>query len=338
MEQINLNNYEAFFLDFIEGNLDAAGEASLHSFLANNPDILNEFNELLTDQGMAELKLQANSVPTFDKKALLIDESIISFLTVDHWMCSKVEGLLNEQEAKALAHFVKEHKLDTKMAAYEAAILVAGAEGYGNKRDLKRKDGIVIPLYAKFTAAAAVGALLMGLFFTQNPTNPLETANNNLIESVKELAGKRTTYVYGSKVFESESKNSNYISSDKSNEWNDLVVELPVDVIKPDSSTYDSSFDLKDDQISHQPTDKDTVQIKVIDKNNDPFEEEDIVLVENVKGSVVEEEPFRIITNAAGNLMNRDIHYVRNLNTETDQYVAHHFKIGKFEFERKKAK
>lgn len=337
MEQINLHNYEAFFLDFIEGNLNAASEASLHSFLANNPDILNEFNELLTDQGMAELKLQVAATPSFDKQALLVDESIISLLTLDHWMCSKVEGLLSEQEAIALAHFVKENKLTAKMAAYEAAILVPDVERYGNKRDLKRKDGIVIPLYIKFSTAAAVGALLIGLFYNQNPTNSYESVNTYLIESVKELAEKRDVYDYGTKLFENASINDHQINSDHGINGNDLAVEKQIDLEKLDTSSIKSQIDLINDQITHQPLNIDTVQFKPNYKNNDPFEEE-VVLIENIKGSVVEEEPFRIITNAAGSLMNRDIHYVRNLNTETDRYVAHHFKIGKFEFERKKSK
>ena len=93
-----------------------------------------------------------------------------------------------------------------------------------------------------------------------------------------------------------------------------------------------------EDNIVHQPG-KDS--LPRIEENPiiDDFPEDDIVTVDiKDKNTIQKEEPYKIITNAAGNLLNRDVSFTRNLNTESKEYVAYQFKIGKFGFERKKSK
>lgn len=45
MTDINRDNYEAFFLDYIEGNLDAEAAEALHAFLRQNPDLRHELDD-----------------------------------------------------------------------------------------------------------------------------------------------------------------------------------------------------------------------------------------------------------------------------------------------------
>lgn len=42
---INRNNYEMYFLDYLEGNLDPVMEEELKTFLANHPDLSAELEQ-----------------------------------------------------------------------------------------------------------------------------------------------------------------------------------------------------------------------------------------------------------------------------------------------------
>lgn len=46
MEEINKNNYQAWFLDYIEGNLGEKESSGLFAFLSDHPDLMEEFEQL----------------------------------------------------------------------------------------------------------------------------------------------------------------------------------------------------------------------------------------------------------------------------------------------------
>jgi hypothetical protein len=96
MSRINLNNYEAFVLDHLEGRLNAEESAALKAFLVLHPELNvdlenNELpyleNEHTTLSGKEDLKKEPAFVPSAGKQ----DEQIISY----------IEGLLNEEQRKA---------------------------------------------------------------------------------------------------------------------------------------------------------------------------------------------------------------------------------------------
>ena len=45
-ETININNYESFYIDFLEGNLSVEMKALFEQFLENNPDLIEEDMDL----------------------------------------------------------------------------------------------------------------------------------------------------------------------------------------------------------------------------------------------------------------------------------------------------
>lgn len=97
MESINLSNYEAFLLDYFEGNLNAAYTAELKRFAALNPELGIDFD------GMELPKIQPSEL-AFDLKISLKKEhqdfeheKVISFL----------EGLLGEIEAEDFENELK---------------------------------------------------------------------------------------------------------------------------------------------------------------------------------------------------------------------------------------
>ena len=49
--KINRNNYEAFFIDYLEGNLDEKMVDDFIEFLQQNPDLKEELSVMRFDKG-----------------------------------------------------------------------------------------------------------------------------------------------------------------------------------------------------------------------------------------------------------------------------------------------
>ncbi|MBK9190552.1 MAG: hypothetical protein IPM77_03080 [Crocinitomicaceae bacterium] len=107
MEKINKHNYEAYFLDYLEGNLSAEEKADLFAFLEENPALKNELDLELND-----LTLDPSSLIFADKNKLKAeDESIISLNNAEVWMIESVEKNLNASKQKELDDFIEKHQL-----------------------------------------------------------------------------------------------------------------------------------------------------------------------------------------------------------------------------------
>ena len=70
--KINRNNYEIFFLDYHEGNLDAAKLEELLIFVENNPDLKEEF------ENFEEISIPIDESIKFDLKKSLKKTSFIN--------------------------------------------------------------------------------------------------------------------------------------------------------------------------------------------------------------------------------------------------------------------
>ncbi len=153
--KIDIHNYEAFFLDYKEGNLDAAGEKELFAFLEQYPQLkaeLNSFEDITLD---AEVSFSAKSSL---KKAEFSDESLIAY----------TENLVNAEEKKEIEKLASENKAFQKeLSLYKATVLSSDEEiKFPAKSKLKR-GGVVIYLQSNpvvLRVAAAI-LLLIGLFF-----------------------------------------------------------------------------------------------------------------------------------------------------------------------------
>jgi len=335
MERIDLHNYEAFFLDHLEGNLSEEGQAELSMFLSENPQLAAELEEM---GDISDLSL-IGSEATLNKEFLKADPSVISALTVDDWMIDSVEGNLDETQQAALDAYVSQNGLQSSFRVYQNTILNPDKSvTFGSTTELKRKDGLVIPFYAKWMAAAAVILLIAN---TVDFSSTEDVMTNNEVVLAESILDKKSNV-------NAETRKLNQIIEDNSTVENPYVIredENLVDVVIPGEIVKDTIDDLKidiykEDPIVNYVPDLDTSSSpKIIPKiilEEDPNTA--VVEIPTKENEVVTEEPFKVLTNRTGNLLNREITFTRDRKKETDEYVAYHFKIGRFEFDRKKSK
>lgn len=336
MEQINLHNYEAFFLDYLEDNLDKSGRIQLEKFLAEHPALEEELKEM---GGLDELVLVPEDKSLGDKSFLKGGDQL-NRLTEEQWMVKAIEGELSDAEFNQLKQHITQHSLEKTFKAYQLTKLKANPFVLlQDKETLKRKEAAIIPLWLKYSAAASV-LILFGLFgfsLFQNEQNNEVSAMNDLN---KVELGARTKLAFSIKQFSSESGelNPQYTYPNNTEEFLAQENNTPPAVDSLPIQAYENLPELKDDPIAQLPqTLLDTIQ-KNIPVHLHDIDNDDIVVAVQQESDIVTEEPFKMITNATANLLNKEIQYTRDRKVQDNEYVAHHFKLGKFEFERKKRK
>ena len=169
--KINSENYESFYLDYLEGNLGENDTIELFAFLNIHPEFQVD-DELFTLE---------SSVPTLgdDFKNLLktdIYSQVISLNNVDLFLIAQKEGQLNSEQSATLASFLELHpELKKEQKLYAAATLKADQSiVYGNKGGLKQKGKII--LWPYFSAAAAACAVLL-LWVLPNNNSELDAVS-----------------------------------------------------------------------------------------------------------------------------------------------------------------
>ena len=180
--KITRSNYEGWFLDFLEGNLDPSLKNEFQAFLKQNPDLKEELDmgdiiKLLTNKsvqfnGKEQLKKSASlSQNEFEERAIAYNEG--DLLNKEKL---NFEVLLANNPAKA-AEVQKFAKL--KLIADESIV-------FDNKNLIKRR-GRVIPLFIK---AVSVAAVLLLVFFLIKPNIRVHPEIGNQVADLKDQLPK----------------------------------------------------------------------------------------------------------------------------------------------------
>jgi hypothetical protein len=108
--KININNYEAYFIDYMEGNLDASLVNDFIEFLQNNPDLKEELSLL------EPVKLEPENI-LFNKKDKLYKEKLDSEKEFDKAAIANLEGDFNEEEKSEFEEYLASHPEKKKEVA-----------------------------------------------------------------------------------------------------------------------------------------------------------------------------------------------------------------------------
>lgn len=167
MEKITLHNYEAFYLDFLEGNLSENEQTMLELFLADHPECKVDFDEIQILPVKKEEQLS-----DFDKQ--LLKQTDFNLLTVSNstievLLIAKTENLLNSNKIKEVdAFLVTNTDLQKIERELKATQLKADLGIVYEDKKLLKKDRKIIPMWSIVASIAAIFILFFTLNFETN--------------------------------------------------------------------------------------------------------------------------------------------------------------------------
>lgn len=171
---ITRQNYEHWFIDFIEGDLNPADEAMLRKFVRLNPDLANELEDI------SDFKLVPGHDKYPEKELLKQDPSkaINRISKFDRLSIAYLENDIDKNEQAALERFKQKPAKEKEFQLIQKTKLLADT-GIVYPRKNKLKKVFVLPAHAYsyklLYRVAAVFILLFGLvfIFVQNSNKAL---------------------------------------------------------------------------------------------------------------------------------------------------------------------
>lgn len=154
--KINIENYEAFLLDYMEGNLSTEDFISLQLFAAQHPHLNIDLNDLELVELETE-KIHFNEKENL-KKSLVSDEQFVAY----------IENELNAEQKKNLeTTCASSESLAKELRLYKSTILSADTGiVFENKNALKKQEAKVLWFLSREVLAAAASlTLIAGLWF-----------------------------------------------------------------------------------------------------------------------------------------------------------------------------
>ncbi len=156
MTRINKNNYEVFFVDYLDGALDPETLVEVENFLKENPDLKEELN------GLNSVLIPEESKSCPDKKSLY--KSVYDEKASFQDACvAFIEDDLSPAEKDNFEHFLHQHpELDKEVALYSRTKLKPDQSVvFGDKDRLYQHPVRMITWYRIAAVAATLTAIVV---------------------------------------------------------------------------------------------------------------------------------------------------------------------------------
>lgn len=338
MSRITLNNYEAFLLDYLEGNISSDDAAELMLFAAQHPEL-----EIDLEDGLIELTdFTIATLTDADKESLkeLAELEVLVVEQMDEELSSS--GRLDQLKTKYPQKY-----LDV-VADYEKTKLVADSLHLELKAELKQP--LVINIYWRVAVAAAI----IGFIVTFLPWNSFNEGN---MATQEETAIDRETSaplkaihpinLVHHKTFNFDNKDKEQVNSNLSNDK--LVADEitnTIDSLKDVEEFQENmEFNIALDTSNQEPRLEDEIVIEndsiVVPTIIEEVNKQEVADISSPKSLTVpeflaekvlkvekqEEEP--LLASILDQKTNWDVDYNE---TESNEKKITQFKVGKFEF------
>lgn len=172
MQTINRNNYEEFFLLYVDGELNATQRLAVENFVQQNPDLAVELEMILNTK-------LAPEVVEFDNKENLLrtEGHSINETNYEEYFLLYIDNELSTAKREEVEMYVLKHpQLQDEFITLKQAVLTPELISYGDKQDLYRKEKRRI-IYLKpwrFAAAAVfIGVCAIGIWMMQRTNNTI---------------------------------------------------------------------------------------------------------------------------------------------------------------------
>ncbi|MEN8115680.1 MAG: hypothetical protein ABFS16_01800 [Bacteroidota bacterium] len=224
--EINRNNYEAYFIDYLEGNLDERLVDIFIEFLQQNPDLKEELS----------LFEQVRAVPeqiSFDKKEKLYKEKYDSEKEFDNAAIASLEGDILEKEKAGFEAYIATHPekqkdivlfSKTKLKADESVVFTKKSRLY------KKSARKVFLLWSGRVAAVLILALAI---FNFMDTRRQETVPDNQVAKFDEKTIKKEAAPEIKKVVPVEKMKNDPVKSDKGDKGKNQKGSVKPEVKQP---------------------------------------------------------------------------------------------------------
>ncbi len=182
-QKINYTNFEAFYLDFFEGNLSETDRNELLLFLENNPSLKTTLNDLdfhvkthFHEKCPEQIK---ENLYQFSEEDSPINASSLSF-----FQSAYMDGILSAEKQKELESFEKSNEAFSQSAKLFAHTKLAPdfAIVYKDKLKLKKRKGN-LSLFNRFIYTLAAACVVCLVIFKYNNTE--QTTGSNINRTVK---------------------------------------------------------------------------------------------------------------------------------------------------------
>lgn len=343
---IHIDNYESFYLDYLEGTLSEAERNAFEEFLAAHPELQVDEDLLILDDAPEKMD---------PLQKLLLKKEDLSGVTsenLDYFAIGKVEQVLSENENKLFDSYLSANPEAQKvLAAYEETRLKAPIITYPNKEDLKEKEIAFVSwkLIVGISSAAAILLLFFQLGFNNN-TN--ETDPNTVAQNDKKGQQTTTGNKKPSKVAPSINmieENSSYVAqksnpdgsvtSQPGNRHNQIRNEKnnPDQLVPVQPEAEKQVAENKPHHPTILPEVKDNKQPVAPTLNEEVNKAPSRDLASNVGSSSNMKNPIPIITNTISEKTKTPVDFKTGKATETEK-GGFFIKIGKFEVSHKSSK
>lgn len=337
MSNINLNNYEAFWLDYLEGNLSVDDQAAFVLFVSQHPELEIDLDESLITL-VDSSKSRLTNFEKDDLKALAeLEELVVLDLDNELDELSRFDEL--SKNHPLLYKQLKSDYIKTKLSPVPVL--------YAEKSALKQT--LIIPAYIKWATAAAVIGIIATFFpwnaeFEDTSVAEMIPSENIMHKGISSFNVETST---AQKIFRYKSeavlnlseidssldlaKDESTVPADSSNQSNSNPLNESFDIAQ---DTTVSEFNM-DQQVVIDIDTRETPGNPVITPDDNDYastSQKNITVPEFLAEKVLkvekkEEEP--LIASILDQKTNWEVDYA---SSESDDKKVTQFKLGKFEF------
>ncbi|WP_010662263.1 hypothetical protein [Marinilabilia salmonicolor] len=157
MMKISRENYEIWFIDYLDGKLDSKARTALDDFLQANPDLEKEL------KGFEEVKL-SSAVPQYSSTASLYknESDLMAVSRPDYLLIKQMEqGLSGEEESELSEEIRCDGSLIKRGLEFQQTKLLAEAIPYFKKGALLQRSVVFRYMTARVAAAVIVVAVFL---------------------------------------------------------------------------------------------------------------------------------------------------------------------------------
>lgn len=328
MERISIFNYEAFYLDHLEGNLNEEDTALLLSFLSNHP----ELEVSLDDMPILPIEDGVFVSPSFENlKQVDYDSDVINMSNIETFAIAYSEKQLSEVKEAELKVFIAHNKEAKEIVFLFEAVKLDPDHSviFDGKSFLKQQSNRLIWRYSAI-AASIIGFVFIAQFWFNNVNQGnTEVFANETLDDRFNMNGKRLV-------------SAGNMNADTNLKGNGQAIILNATSSSPSSKNntlaFKKSTDIQFAQFNAKPIEIKAYQakdgIKVIEyplhpvNQTNPEAFNDVALAYSNMAN-----PIKPITNRLSDFTKTEID-VRTAKATEESKGGFYLKIGKLEIER----